>query len=349
MGEEWIRSSLRDVPLYYNPKTDAFRMDNNANLLGPNPVAKRVLRELAETDVNFYPTTYSDPLRTALAEFYGLEMDNFIAGNGSDEMLDVCFKMLLQCGEKVVTPHPTYALHSFFVKVNAGKMVQVDLNKSFDLDPDEINRTDGKLVLLCTPNNPTANAFKGKDIIEIIEGKNRPVIVDEAYGEFTKDSFIGLVNDYDNLIVTRTFSKAYGLAGMRVGYAVSNKTLAQTLLRAKTPLSLNLLSERVAIAALKDTEYVKRTVQMVDKNRGPLSKGLRALGFRVFPSNANFILTRSPMHSEKVVSNLAEKGILIRDFGKVRMLEDCVRITIGTSEMNARLLARLAEVLEECR
>lgn len=349
MGEEWIRSTLRDVTLYYNLKTTAFRMDNNANLLGPNPVAKRVLKELAETDVNFYPTTYSDPLRSALAEFYGLDMENFVAGNGSDEMLDVCFKALLQCGEKVVTPYPTYALHSFFIKVNAGKMVQVDLREGFQLDPDAINGTDGKMVLLCTPNNPTANAFRMKDIKEIIEETDRPVIVDEAYGEFVKDTFIPLVNDYDNLIVTRTFSKAFGLAGMRVGYAVSNKDLTQILLRAKTPLSLNLLSERVAIAALKDTKFVKRTVQMVDGQRGLLSKGLKSLGFEVFPSSANFILVRSPIPSEKLVSELAKKGILIRDFGKLRMLENCVRTTIGTARMNARLLARLREVLEECQ
>lgn len=349
MNEKWIRSSLRDVPLYYNPRIDAFRMDNNANLLGPNPVVERVLKEMADSDVNFYPTTYSDPLRTALAEFYDLEMDNFIAGNGSDEMLDVCFKMLLQCGEKVVTPYPTYALHSFFVKVNTGNMVQVDLKEGFELDPDEVNRTEGKLVLLCTPNNPTANAFKMEDIVKIVEGRDRPVIVDEAYGEFVRESFIGLVNDYDNLIVTRTFSKAFGLAGIRVGYAVSNKDFAQTLMRAKTPLSLNLVSERIAIAALRDTRFVKKTVRMVERNRGPLSNGLGALGFEVFPSDANFILAKSPMPSDQLVSNLAKKGILIRDFGKLRMLEDCVRITIGTAEMNARLLSRLAEVLEECR
>jgi histidinol-phosphate aminotransferase len=340
---------MRGATLYYNPKINAFRMDNNANLLGPNPVASRVLKELAETDVNFYPTTYSDPLREALAEFYGLETDNFVAGNGSDEMLDVCFKTLLQCGEKVVIPYPTYALHSFFVKVNAGKIIQVDLKEGFQLDPDEINSTDGKIVLLCTPNNPTANAFRSKDIKEIVEGRDRPIIVDEAYGEFIKDSFIPLVNDCANLIVTRTFSKAYGLAGMRVGYAVSNKSLAQTLLRAKTPLSLNLLSERVAIAALKDREYVRKTVQMVEKNRGLLSEGLRTLGFDVFPSDANFVLARSPIPSEKLVSDLAKKGILIRDFGRLRMLENCVRITIGTAEMSARLLTKLAEVLGECR
>jgi histidinol-phosphate aminotransferase len=349
MGEEWVRSTLRDVGLYYNPRITAFRMDNNANLLGPNPVAKKTLRECIEMDINLYPTTYSDPLRTALAEFYGLEMDNFVAGNGSDEMLDVCFKSLLQCGEKVVTPYPTYALHSFFVKANAGKMVQVDLKKGFQLDPDAINNTDGKIVLLCTPNNPTANAFRMEDIEEIIEGRDRPIIVDEAYGEFVKNSFVPLVNDYENLIVTRTFSKAFGLAGMRVGYAVSNKNLAQILLRAKTPLSLNLISEMVAIAALKDTRFIKKTVQMVDRQRGPLSKGLKALGFEVFPSDTNFVLVRSPIPSEKLVSELAKKDILIRDFGKLRMLEDCVRITIGTTEMNARLLAKLGEVLEECR
>lgn len=349
MSEEWVRSTLRDVGLYYNPKVEAFRMDNNANLLGPNPVAKKVLREAVGLGVNLYPTTYSDPLRQALADHYGLEMDNFIAGNGSDEMLDVCFKALLEPGETVVTPHPTYALHPFFIKVNGGRIAQVDLTEGFQLDPDAINRTEGKMVLLCSPNNPTANAFRMRDIEKVIEGADRPVVVDEAYGEFAGRSFLGRVDRYDNLIVTKTFSKAFGLAGMRVGYMATNKQLAQILLRAKTPLSLNLLSEMAAIAALKDARFLQRTLRMVEREKGALSKGLRRLGFKVYRSDTNFVMAKSPIPSDRLVSELARKGILIRDFGRWRMLEDCVRMTIGTSKMNARLLRKLGEVLEGCR
>jgi len=349
MMEKWIKSTLRDVSLYYSPTVRAFRMDNNANLFGPNPVVKEVLQELTNTDLNNYPTTYSDDLRRALARFYGLEMNNFVAGNGSDEILDVCIKAFIESGEKVVMPHPTYALHPFFVKVNGGTVVSVDLDEQFQLDPEAINATEGKIVLLSTPNNPTGNSFKMKDVRKIIEGVDRPVIVDEAYAEFSNQSFVPLVNEYDNLIVTRTFSKAYGLAGLRIGYAIANPYLANILLRAKTPLSLNIISEKMAIAALNRQDFVMKTVEAVKREREFVSKGLMAIGFKVFPSDTNFVLAKSPISSETLVSRLAQKGILIRDFGKVRKLENCVRVTVGTREMNERLLQLMKEVLEECQ
>ncbi|MBM4237608.1 MAG: histidinol-phosphate transaminase [Euryarchaeota archaeon] len=349
MKDKWIRTSLTDVGLYYSPTVKGFRMDNNANLFEQNPVVKEVLAKSSELDLHLYPTTYSDDLRKELAGFYGLDIGNFVAGNGSDEMLDVCFKALLNLGESVVVPHPTYALHPFFIKVNGGKMVQVDLDEDFQLDPAAMNRAKGKIVLLSTPNNPTGNSFRPQDVKAVIEGQERPVIVDEAYGEFSDHSFIPLVNEYENLIVTRTFSKAYGLAGFRIGYAVSNPSLANVLLRAKTPLSLNILSEKVAIAALARQDFVAKTVEAVKRERGALADGLRSLGFKVFPSDTNFIMAKSPIRSERLVSALAQKGILIRDFGKVRGLEDCVRTTVGTGEIDNRLLEKLKEVLDECR
>jgi histidinol-phosphate aminotransferase len=324
-------------------------MDNNANLFGPNPVIKEVLRELTDTELSNYPTTYSDDLRKALAGFYGLEMNNFVAGNGSDEVLDVCIKAFVESGDKVVMPHPTYALHSFFVKVNGGVVVSVDLDEQFQLVPEAINATEGKVVLLSTPNNPTGNSFKMKDVREVIEGVDRPVIVDEAYAEFSNQSFVPLVNEYENLIVTRTFSKAYGLAGLRIGYAITNPRLANVLLRTKTPLSLNIISEKMAIAALDRQDFVMKTVEKVRREREYVSRGLMSIGFKVFPSDTNFVLAKSPISSATLVSKLAQKGILIRDFGHVPRLENCVRVTIGTREMNERLLRLIEEVLRECQ
>ncbi|MEM2979287.1 MAG: histidinol-phosphate transaminase [Methanomassiliicoccales archaeon] len=349
MIEKWIKSTLRDVSLYYSPTVKAFRMDNNANLFGSNPVVVDVLNNLMASDLNNYPTTYSDDLRRALAQFYGLEMSNFVAGNGSDEVLDVCMKALLEAGDKVVMPHPTYALHPFFVKVNGGSIVSVDLDEEFQLDPDAINSTEGKLVLLSTPNNPTGNSFRMEDVRDILEVYYRPVIVYEAYAEFSDQSFIEFVRKYSNLIVTRTFSKAYGLAGLRIGYAAADFELANVLLRAKTPLSLNIISEKTAIEALKRQDFVRRTVEAVRKERSFLSEGLKDLGFEVYRSDTNFLLARSPISSEILVSTLAAKGILIRDFGKIRRLENCVRITIGPREINQQLLEKLKEVLIQCR
>jgi histidinol-phosphate aminotransferase len=350
MNKDWIRSTCRDLQLYYNPKVgNKLRMDTSTNALGANPAGQRGLVECAKLNVGQYPNTYGDNLREELAKLYGMRADNFVVGNGSDEVLDIIMKTLMEPGETVMTAHPAYVLHSFFVKINAGRTVTVDLDDDFQLDVDKINSTPGKLVLLCTPNNPTANTFRVDDLKAVIEGADRPVVVDEAYGEYTGNSFLPLVDKYDNLIVTRTFSKAYGLAGMRIGYMAAGLEMAEALQKVKIPYSLNMIGERVAIAALRDREFLERSVRVVNEERPFLSKWLSDLGFQVFPSEANYILFRPDMPSDILTAKLSEKGVLVRDFGKVRRLENCIRTTIGTREMNTVLLDKMREVLRECR
>jgi len=346
MDKKWIRSTCRDLQLYYNPKVgDKLRMDTSTNALGANPAGQKALRECASLDVGQYPSTYGDGLRGALADLYKLRPENFVVGNGSDEALDVIIKTFVEPGETVITAHPAYVLHSFFVKINGGRTATVDLDDDFQLDVEKMNGAKGKLALICTPNNPTSNTFRLDDVKAVIEGNDRPVVVDEAYGEYAGTSFIPLVKKYDNLIVTRTFSKAYGLAGMRVGYLVAGEEMAEALQKVKIPYSLNMIGERVAMAALKDREFLERSVRVVREERPYLERGLRYLGFEVFPSEANYILFRSTMPSDELTSKLADKGVLVRDFGKVRRLENCVRTTIGTREMNSTLLRKIGEVL----
>jgi len=350
MNKDWIRSTCRDLQLYYNPKVgNKLRMDTSTNALGENPAGRRELVECTKLNVGQYPNTYGDNLRDELAKLYGMKADNFVVGNGSDEALDIIMKTLVEPGETVITAHPAYVLHSFFVKINAGRTVAVDLDEDFQLDVDEINSTKGKLVLLCTPNNPTSNTFRMDDLKAVIEGADRPVVVDEAYGEYTGNSFLPLVEKYDNLIVTRTFSKAYGLAGMRIGYMAAGLEMAEALQKVKIPYSLNMIGERVAIAALRDREFLDRSVRVVNEERPLLSRGLSDLGLHVYPSEANYILFRSDLPSDLLTGKLSEKGVLVRDFGKVRRLENCIRTTIGTREMNTVLLERMREVLRECR
>ena len=346
MSEKWMRSTLKDIRQYYNPKSQGvLRMDTSVNLLGPNPVVSRVLRECAEMDLNQYPKPYSDDLREALASFYDVAPEMVIVGNGSDEVLDIIFKSFLEWGERMITPYPSYSLHSWFVRVNGGDVSEVDLTPNFQLVADDVLPSEGKVVLLCTPNNPTANSFDNKEVERVVREWDGPVIVDEAYGEFSGGSFIPLVSRYENLIVTRTFSKAYGLAGMRVGYLVASQEMTEVMNRVKIPYSLNRVSERVAIEALKERNYVERIVRTVNEQKPKLASSLQRLGFEVFPSDTNFMLARSPVPSEKLTADLAEKGVLVRDFGSKRMLEDCIRTTVGTQELNDLLIERIEEVL----
>ena len=349
MSRERMRSTARHFQKYYNPEVgDAVRMDTNTNVLGSNPAAMEFVAKF-KGDVNDYPNTYSDGLRDALADLYNLERDNFVAGSGSDELLDIAFKTFTEWGDNAVVPVPSYTLYDYFVSMNGGNVLSVDLTEDFQLDVDAMLSANAKIMIMPSPNNPTGNSFRRKDIEEILERTSGIVIVDEAYGEYAGTSMIPRVNEFDNLIVMRTFSKAYAMAGLRVGYSVSNKDVTDMMNCVKIPYSLNMVSEGAATAALKDQDFIKKSVDLVNKNRTPLMNGLKRLGFEPFPSDANFILARSPVDHASFTAGLKEKGVLIRDFGAKRRTENCVRTTIGSKELNDLLLDKAEEVLNEVR
>lgn len=344
-----MRETTRGFQKYYNPKLHGeLRLDTNTNVLGSNPAAARYLAE-GKWDLDLYPNTYSDGLREALGDLYGLQADNIIAGNGSDELLDITFKTFMGWGDRSVVPVPSYTLYDYFVKLNGGNVAEVDLTEDFQLDVDAIVRQDAKIAIMPSPNNPTGNCFRQKDIEEVLSRFDGIVVVDEAYAEYAEGSMIRRVNEFDNLVVLRTFSKAYAMAALRVGYAATNLKLAEMMMCIKIPYSLNMISEGAALAAVKDQDFIRRSVAMVREQRPLLSAGLKKLGFEPFPSDSNFIMARSPIDHAELVSGLKERGILIRDFGAKRRTENCVRTTVGTAEQNKLLLDKIEEVIVACR
>ncbi len=344
-----MRETTRGFQKYYNPKLNGeLRLDTNTNVLGSNPAATKYLSE-GRWNLDLYPNTYSDGLRAALGELYGLEADNIIAGNGSDELLDITFKTFMGWGDRSVVPVPSYTLYDYFVKLNGGSVAEVDLTEDFQLDVDSIVKQDAKIAIMPSPNNPTGNCFRQKDIEEILARFDGIVVVDEAYAEYAEGSMIRRVNEFDNLVVLRTFSKAYAMAALRVGYAATNLKLAEMMMCIKIPYSLNMVSEGAALAAVKDQDFIRRSVAMVREQRPLLSAGLKKLGFEPFPSDSNFIMARSPIDHSVLVSGLKERGILIRDFGAKRRTENCIRTTVGTAEQNKLLLDKMEEVISACR
>ena len=315
-----MRETTKDFQTYYSPKLHGeVRLDTNTNVLGSNPAAEKYLRE-SRWDLNGYPDTYSRNLREAIGELYGLDPECIIAGNGSDEMIDVIFKTFTNWGDNSVVPVPSYSLYDYFVKMNGGRAIPVDLTEDFQLDVDSMVRQENaKVTIVPSPNNPTGNCFRQKDLEELISRFDGIVVMDEAYTEYAGEGFIGKVEEFDNLVVTRTFSKVYAMAALRVGYMTANRKLTDMMMSVKIPYSLN------------------------------LEAGLRKLGFEPFHSDANFILARSPIDHTALVEGLKKKGILIRDFGSKRRTENCVRPTVGTEELNRLLLENAAEVIEECR
>jgi len=347
VSRDIMRSTTRSFKKYYNPDVgNELRLDTNTNVLGSNPAAEKYLRE-QKVDLNGYPNTYSDRLRDGLADLYGLKRDNFVVGSGSDEMLDVSFKTFTEWGDSCIVPFPSYTLYDYFAEMNGGRSISSDLTDDFQLNVDEIIRSEGKIVILSTPNNPTGNSFREKDIEEIISRFKGIVIVDEAYGEYSKKSMIPRINEFDNLIVLRTFSKAYALAALRVGYAISNLEIADMMNSVKIPYSLNALSEGAALAAVKDQDFIRRSKEMIARERPRLEKSLKRCSFETFESDSNFILAKSPIDHSLLTSKLKAEGILIRDFGTKRRTENCVRITVGTEEMNNLLISKIEKILGE--
>jgi histidinol-phosphate aminotransferase len=324
-------------------------MDTNTNPLGENPACKQALLDCGRMDLGQYPSTYGQNLREALAELYRLKVENFVVGNGSDEILDIICKTYMQPGGRLVMAYPAYSLHGWFATINGGSSVEVDLDEDFQLRVDAMLKAPGDLVVICTPNNPTSNLFRADDVRSLLEQSKRIVVVDEAYGEFAGESFIPLVNKYENLVVTRTFSKAYALAGLRIGYSIANPDLTLDMQKVRVPYTLDKVSEHAALLALKHQDFVSKAVHIVRSERSYLHKGLADLGLRPYPSDANFILFRCPFDSAEFIKRLAAKNVMVRDFGKKRLLKDCARTTIGTREQNDVTLKAMAEVIGEWR
>ncbi len=304
--------------------------------------------ECADMNLDQYPSTYSDGLREELADFYGLQRDNFVVGNGSDEMLDILFKTFMEPGETVITAYPAYSLHGFFVKINGGNVTQIDLDDDFQLNVEGINSAKGKMVIICTPNNPTSNLFRQEDVRAVVEGCDRPVVVDEAYGEFAGESFMPLVDKYENLIVTRTFSKAYGLAGMRIGYMASNLDHGQRDADRQDPLFAE-----PGVRACGHCRAQGPELRPPERRHGepgtqtPGRWSVARSGSTCSHQRRTSSCSAHPRTRPSWYARLAQKDVLIRDFGKHRRLENCVRTTIGTREMNDELLAKLREVVSE--
>lgn len=342
--EERVRDSIRRFRKLRYPESEKgfLRLDANTNMLGPNPAAERVLARIRELELNQYPSPFSSELRETLAVVHRVPRDCVIVGNGSDEILDFITKAFLNPGDRVALATPSFVMQRFYAKVNLGEVVEVPLEPpEFGLDVDRILRADAKLTILASPNNPTANRFGDEALEAVVRGSEGLVVIDEAYAEYCGQDFVSRAVMEEKLIVVRTFSKAYGLAGIRVGYAVGNAETIGWLYAAKPPFTVGTLAEQIALEALRDRSFVSRSVEMVRSERERLARAFRELGWRPCRSDANFMLVDVRRPSAPLREALRKEGILVRDMSDFPGLENYVRITIGRPEHNTLLLEKL--------
>lgn len=350
MIKHYIRKELQNFKPYHAAfRSPKVKLDANES---PFPLSENVKNKLIqwiekEENINLYPDTDSTELREAIASFWNVSVENVICGVGSDQLIDCMMKVLLEPGDRVIMPTPSFSMYRSTAILNHGVPIEIKLNEDYSYPIDEIietcNKNKPKLLILCSPNNPTGNRLPNEQIEEIAQNVKCPILIDEAYGEFSNETMIPLIRQYPHIVVFRTFSKAYGLAGIRVGYGIGDKEMIDAIYLTKPPYNLSVLSQKIATWVLQDEQVNQKRIEYLKTEREHLIRELRNLpNLRVFDSDANFILieTQDLELSEK----LEDRDIFVRSFAA---FEGTVflRITVGNKEQNIILIDALKDLL----
>ena len=314
------------------------KLASNENNYGPSPQVVETLKKESER-VNIYPYRFRQA-REKIAGYCGVKADNILLGNGSDELIDMLLKTFKG---PVLSFRPAFAEYRLVAGILDEEYMEVNLNEDFSFPAGEfISKAENAEVLfLCSPNSPTGGVISEEDIRKVL-GLGKLTVVDEAYVEFYGKSVIPLLEEFPNLVVMRTFAKAFALAGLRLGYLVAGKDVVELLSKVRLPFNVNSLALGAGIAAIDSVGYMKETVENIKKDRKILFEKL-AGKFKAFKSEANFVFADvSPMKAEEFFDRLMQEKIIVRCFGKFEGFGgEYVRITVGTAEENKRLIGVL--------
>jgi histidinol-phosphate aminotransferase len=327
---------------------DIIKLNTNENPYGPSPLALTAISQAAADTLRLYPDPTALRLRTAIAESFGIDPNEVFVGNGSDEVLAHTFQALLNHDEPLLFPDVTYSFYPTYCRLYGIKFREVPLDAEMQVRVDDYRQLCGAIILP-NPNAPTGIARPLADIEALVaEHSDQVVVIDEAYVDFGGMSAIPLVRKYPNLLVIQTFSKSRGLAGLRVGFAIGQRSLIEALERVKDSFNsypVDRLALAGAIAAWEDRDWFEQHRALIIASRERLATALKELGFHVLPSSANFLLALHPGKSgAELAAQLRSRGILIRHFPHERIL-DFLRITIGTDAECDRLLLALRQIL----
>ena len=354
-GEVWeviSRTGLR--------KDEILDFSANVNPLGPSPLALESIKNNLDC-IPYYPDSDCNLLREAIAKYLGgVSGENVILGNGSTEVIHLFAEVFIERGDLALIPVPTFGEYEKAVRKMGGKPRYIRLSRDFHIDLGSFLREmkGAKIIFLCNPNNPTSTLILHDSLLKIIEKayeEDALVFLDESFIEFVDEeerfSMVSEVENYPNLFVLRSFTKVFGLAGLRVGYGVAHSEVASLLLRAKVPWNVNCLAQAAAIAALNDDEYLRRTWRLIKDERAFLLRELRRIrGFKVFPAHANFILINirdSGFTAAELKERLLKYGILIRDCSSFRGLDEYyIRVAVRTRWENEKFIKSLKDILD---
>lgn len=338
-----IRDNIKSMNPYSSARDEYKEVTDNMIFLDAN-------ENPFDSDVNRYPDPQPRNLKTKISEIKSIPSENILLGNGSDEVLDLIFRAFCEPNkDQIITLPPTYGMYGVLANINAIENLEIELEYSFQPNCDEIFRASSlrtKLLFLCSPNNPTANSFEATKIEQLINNFNGIVVIDEAYIDFSKEkSWLSRLNEFPNLIVTQTLSKAYGMAGIRLGICYASEEIISILNQIKPPYNVNKLTQQKALERLSNLEKVSQEIDAIVKQRNWLISELENIVIieKIYPSDANFLLVKVD-NANKRYNELIKKGIVIRNRTNQVLCNNCLRFTVGSQTENIKLIKALKEL-----
>ena len=356
--EKLIRPHLVDIKTYEPvdppellaeqsgiPADKIVKLNGNENPYGASP---RAIEAVANTPLHIYPDPLQRRMREVLGRYTGLRADYIIAGAGSDELIDLLFRLLISPGDRILDCDPTFGMYGFCARLASAEIDLVPRDELFEIDLDAVKRatqSQTKIIFISNPNNPTGNVASRSQVKELLK-TGVMVVVDEAYFEFCGQTAAGLVPDHENLVVLRTMSKWAGLAGLRIGYGIMSPALVQHIIDIKSPYNVNVAAEAALLASLEDAPALLEKVRLIVEERKRVLSLLKTMpGASPWPSFGNFILCRfAPGRAREIYEGLARRGIFVRNFSSER-LRDCLRLSVGTPEQSDALIDAMRELV----
>ncbi len=334
----------------FQPKAvDIVKLNTNENPYPPSPRVMQMLAQIKPEQLRRYPDPLGNVFREAAAELNGVTPENIMCCNGGDDLLSIAIRAFCDEARPVAYPMPTYSLYPVLARLQNCRAIEIPFGEKFEL-PAELATAGAALTIVCNPNAPTGSFVPIEEIAALADRLAGVVLVDEAYVDFAEQNGTSLVKDFDNVILLRTLSKGYSLAGLRFGYALAQKDLIDGLIKVKDSYNVDALAIALAAAAIQDQAYFRQNVEKIKKERTALTRQLRSLGFAVPDSHSNFVFAQvgannhSPLQAARIHEQLAQRHIFVRYWNALG-IADKLRISVGTKEQNAKLISALKEIL----
>ena len=338
------KQSVKELqPYVVNPVVCSVKLDANE---GNKDLFKDLIKDIGDDFyLNLYPDDNYTELKEAIVNYIGCKIENISVGNGSSELLDLCVKTFVDTNELILSLDPTFSMYSIYAKIVNSRYIGAGEGNDFTINVDDviksIKENNPKLTIICNPNNPTGTTIKRDDVLRIVKSTENVVIVDEAYMEFSNESVVDEIENYDNLIVVKTMSKAFSMAGIRTGYLIANEELVKTIEKVRPPYNLNSISALLATKALKQKDKMLSYVENLKVEREKIYEKLLDMGVKAYKSGANFVFFSSKV--DNLAEKLVDNDVLIRKFGG--KLDNYYRVTVGSPKENEAFLNAMKKIV----